>query len=213
MGHDVIEALTTPRLALTRIAERDWPELRAMHNDPRVMATLGGVQPPAVTRAAFDRLLRHWDDHGFGWWAVRDHAARFLGRGGLRRVLVESTEELEIGYGIIADAWGRGYATELARAAAAAGFERIGAGSLCSFTLPSNAASRRVMDKVGLEFEREVVYAELSHVLYRIGAARWHELERARAALADAAPPRLIVVVDSGADRTTRPPNDATPTS
>lgn len=213
MRHDGIEALTTPRLALTRMGQPDWPELRAMHQDPRVMATLGGVQPLAVTRASFDRLLRHWDDHGFGWWAVRDHAGRFVGRGGLRRVLVEATEELEIGYGIIANAWGRGYATELARAAAAAGFERIGAVSLCSFTLPSNAASRRVMEKVGLEFERDVVHVGLAHVLYRIGSARWHELERARSAVAAAARSREPLGIDSGADRGPRSPNDSPPPS
>lgn len=149
-----------------------------MHEDARVMATLGGVQPPEVVRALFDRMLRHWDEHGFGWWTAREPSGAFVGRGGVRRVRLGAVEELEVGYAIVADAWGRGYATEIARAGAAAAFERIGAPSLCSFTLPANAASRRVMEKVGLVYERDIEYAGLPHVLYRIPAERWRERER-----------------------------------
>ena len=173
-----IEFLTTARLELRCPVEADWPEFRAMEHDPRVMATFGGVQPPAVTRAQFERMLRHWDDRGFGWWTVRDRAGRFVGRGGVRRVRLGAVEEMEVGYGIVADAWGNGYATEVARAGAAAAFERIGAASLCGFTVPDNAASRHVMEKVGLAYEREIDHAGQSHVLYRISAERWREIAR-----------------------------------
>lgn len=179
-----IDSLTTARLRLSCPVEEDWPAFRALHEDPRVMATLGGLQPPEVVRALFDRMLHHWDEHGFGWWTARDRTGAFVGRGGVRRVRLGAVEELEVGYAVAADHWGRGYATEIARAGAAAAFERIGAPSLCSFTLPTNAASRRVMEKVGLTYEREIDYAGLTHVLYRITAERWRARERP-------APPRI----------------------
>lgn len=175
-----IESVTTARLTLCCPVEADWPDLRALHEDPRVMATLGGPQPPAVVRALFDRMLRHWDDHGFGWWTARDRTGAFVGRGGVRRVRLDVGEELEIGYAIVGDAWGQGYATEIARAGAAAAFERIGAASVCSYTLPSNAASRRVMEKTGLVHEGEITHVGVRHVLYRLTADRWRERERPR---------------------------------
>lgn len=168
-----IETLRTARLTLSRLDAPDWPEFRRMHTDPRVMATLGGVQSEAATRASFDRLVHHWLEHGFGWWAAREADGAFVGRGGLRRVTVDGEPELEIGYGFVADAWGRGYATELAEASARVAFTRIGAASVCAFTLPHNAASRRVMEKAGLRYERDIVWGALPHVLHRMSLAAW----------------------------------------
>lgn len=171
-----IESLSAGRLTLTCPVAGDWPDFRAMHEDPRVMAPLGGLEPAPVVRALFDRMLRHWDEHGFGWWTARDASGRYVGRGGVRRVRLGAIEELEVGYAIVADAWGSGFATEIARAGAAAAFERIGAPSLCAFTTPANAASRRVMEKVGLAYERDVEHAGVRHVLYRLTAEQWREI-------------------------------------
>jgi RimJ/RimL family protein N-acetyltransferase len=93
---------------------------------------------------------------------------RFVGRGGLRRVVIDGKEEVEVGYGLVPEFWGRGLATELAVASVRAGFDVLKLPDIVSFTLPTNNKSRRVMEKVGFQYEKDVVWADLPHVLYRL---------------------------------------------
>jgi RimJ/RimL family protein N-acetyltransferase len=158
-------------LSLSRITDADFPELLAMHQDPRVMATLGGLRPLEELQKRHQRNLDHWRQHGFGWWVARHLAdGRFVGRGGLRHVLIDGKEEMEVGYGLVAEFWGQGLATELAAASVRVGFEVLKLPELVSFTLPTNKKSRRVMEKVGFQYEKDVEWAELPHVLYRLRA-------------------------------------------
>ena len=69
---------------------------------------------------------------------------------GLRHVTIGGREEVEVGYGLRAEFWGQGLATELASASVRVAFEILGLPELVSFTLPTNRASRRVMEKVGM---------------------------------------------------------------
>ena len=80
---------------------------------------------------------------------------------------------MELAYALRSEYWGRGLATELARAAVAAGFERLGLEDIVAFTLPTNRSSWRVMEKTGFGYERDVVYAGLPHMLYRVTASGW----------------------------------------
>jgi RimJ/RimL family protein N-acetyltransferase len=177
MAWPALEELHTPRLLLVRMGAADLEDFCRMHRDPRVMATLGGIRSDDVTVAVFQRLVAHWEQHGFGWWTIRDLATgRFAGRGGLRHVIVGGREEVEIGYGLLPDFWGRGLATELATASAQSGFVTLGRQELVGFTLPTNLASRRVLEKAGFRYERDIVYAELPHVLYRLTATAWQAL-------------------------------------
>ncbi len=68
----------------------------------------------------------------------------------------------------MAEFWGKGLATEMARAIVKAGFEHLGLESIVAFTLPANFASRRVMEKAGLSYEREITWAAMPHVFYRL---------------------------------------------
>jgi [ribosomal protein S5]-alanine N-acetyltransferase len=72
----------------------------------------------------------------------------------------------------MAEFWNKGVATEIATVSLKVAFERIGIGNIVAFTLPTNWASRRVMEKVGLRYERDIVHAGRSHVLYRIKRER-----------------------------------------
>jgi ribosomal-protein-alanine N-acetyltransferase len=138
------------------------------------MATLGGVRDRTTSEEMLRRWAGHWDEHGFGLWAAFDKVTgRFAGRGGLRRVEVGGRDEVEVGYGFLAPFWGRGLATELATHSLELGFTRMDLPDVVSFTLTTNHASQHVMEKVGLRYEREVVYADLPHVLYRIRASEW----------------------------------------
>jgi RimJ/RimL family protein N-acetyltransferase len=168
-----IDELRTARLLLTRMREEDLPDLRGMYLNSRVMATLGGLRSEEQTKALLRAHFAHWEEHGFGWWVARDLSTGvFAGRGGLRRRMIGGMDEVEVGYAFLPEFWGRGLATELAAEGVRVGFEVLGLAELVSITLPTNRASRRVMEKVGFRYERDIVHADLPHVLYRLAASR-----------------------------------------
>ena len=168
---DSIDTFTTARLAATRRGEADYGDLRRLHQDPVAMATLSADGQPLAeeqTRASLRSSLEHWERHGFGVWTFRDRAdGAFVGYCGLRRVVVEGREEVELLYALLPAYWGRGLATEMAAAVLAIGFERLGLADVIAYTLTTNRASRRVIEKVGFSYEREMVHVGLPHMLYR----------------------------------------------
>jgi ribosomal-protein-alanine N-acetyltransferase len=164
----------TARMLLRRMRRDDYDDLARMHRDPRVMATLGGVPTEEVLRERFERHLKSWERDGFGWWVLREpQTGALIGRGGLRRLEHEGRPEVEVGYGLNAAFWGRGLATELACESVRVAFETLGLPDLICFTLPTNRASRRVMEKAGFRYERDGVWADLPHVFYRLTASQW----------------------------------------
>jgi RimJ/RimL family protein N-acetyltransferase len=177
LAASTIETVYTPRLVLTRPTERDLPDLVRMHRDPRVMATLGGLRSDAELTTFHEQLLAHWASYGFGWWAARMQAdGSFVGRGGLRSVTLGGVGEIEVGYGLVPEFWGRGLATELAAVAVRTGFHALHLKALVCFALPDNRASRRVMEKVGFRYERDIVHGGLLHALYRLTAGQWRAI-------------------------------------
>jgi ribosomal-protein-alanine N-acetyltransferase len=164
----MIESFLTDRLGAERPRDDHLGDLCRMHQDPRVMATLGGLRSEEETRQFHLRNLDHWERHGYGIWMFQDRAdRRFAGRGGLRRILVEGAQEVELAYGFMPEFWGRGLATEMARAILALAIGRLGLDELVCLALPTNLASRRVMEKAGFLYRREVIHAGLPHALYR----------------------------------------------
>jgi ribosomal-protein-alanine N-acetyltransferase len=175
------ERLETPRLVLTRPTDVDLPDLIAMHSDPRVMATLGGLRSLDELDGSNQRLLAGWENDGFSWWIARYRLdGTFVGRGGLRRVQVGGRDEVEIGYGLAAEFWGQGLATEIAEASVRVGFAVLRLSELICFTLPTNTRSRRVMEKAGFRYERDGEHAGLPHVFYRLRLQDWKHGDVAR---------------------------------
>ncbi|WP_169978003.1 GNAT family N-acetyltransferase [Tautonia rosea] len=172
-----IAPIVTARLRLGRPSWADLDDYVRMNADPVVMATLKGVRSREETEAIFGRLMDHWNHFGFGWYTIRDRSSgRFIGRGGLRHVVIAGLDEVEIGYAFLPSYWGRGLATELARRCVEVGFETLTLPSLVCFTQPTNLASRRVMEKAGFTFECDTEYADLPHVLYRLTAECWRSM-------------------------------------
>jgi ribosomal-protein-alanine N-acetyltransferase len=169
-----LDELLTERLLLERLRAAHADDLGRLHRDERVMATLGGVRPEAETLRVLAECERHWEQHGFGLWAVRERATgAFAGRGGLKHTHVGGRDEVEVAYAFLPQYWGRGLATELAAASVRAGFDVLRLPDLVCFTLTTNHASQRVMDKVGFRYERDVLHAGQPHVLYRLTASAW----------------------------------------
>jgi RimJ/RimL family protein N-acetyltransferase len=157
----------TPRLRLEPLGPEHAAGLARILGDPRVGATLGGVQDEAWVRAHIDGVGLQWERDGFNWWAALDRATgEVVGRGGLSRKVIAGREEVEAGWTVAPERWGQGFATEIGAAALALAREHD-LETVVSITLPHNTASRRVMEKLGFAYERDVVYADLPHVLYR----------------------------------------------
>lgn len=164
-----IEHLVTSRMIADRIAESDFDDLLRLGQDPQVAATLGGIRTEAEVRAMLREAIAHWDRHGFGVWVFRDRGSNaFIGRAGLRAVTVEDEDVIELLYALMPEYWNRGLASEMARAILDAAAQSLHLREVVAFTLPHNLGSRRVMEKAGFRYQRDITWAGLPHVLYRL---------------------------------------------
>jgi RimJ/RimL family protein N-acetyltransferase len=133
--------------------------------------------------ALIARIEAHFDEHGFGLWAVEvPGVAPLAGFVGLSvpRFEARFTPCVEIGWRLAPACWGSGYATEGARAALDFGFGELGLEEIVSFTVPANTRSRRVMEKLGMSHRAEDDFDHPAlpeghrlrrHVLYRLARA------------------------------------------
>ena len=167
--HVAPAVIETPRMRGERIGPEHYALLLALVGDPRVGATLGGAQTPEEVTASIEQHVARWERDGVGYWMFRARdTGEGVARGGLSRTHVGGRDEVEVGWAVMPERWGHGYATELGAAAVDVAFGMLGLGSVVAYTLPDNLASRRVMRKLGFSYEREVVHAGLPHVLYRL---------------------------------------------
>jgi RimJ/RimL family protein N-acetyltransferase len=158
----------TARMAAGRIRENDFDDLCRMDQNPRVMATMGGLRPEAETRGFLRNGIDHWEQHGYGIWIFRGrNDGGFIGRAGLRNIVIDAHPEIELLYAVMPEFWRAGLATEMSHAILQIA-PRLGITQVVAFTLHDNRGSRGVMEKAGLRYERDIVWASLPHVLYRI---------------------------------------------
>ncbi|HEY1520690.1 MAG TPA: GNAT family N-acetyltransferase [Solirubrobacteraceae bacterium] len=171
MSKGAIDRLETERMVLERLTLEHLDEERELLLDPRVGATLWERPNPPTEAEIVDGLaakVDHWDRQGFGLWLLRDREdGALLGRGGLQYTYTAGLHDVEAAWAIVPRRWGQGLATELAFACVEVGFGQLVLREIVAFTLPDNIASRRVMEKAGFEYERDIVHAGLPHVLYR----------------------------------------------
>ena len=192
--------LRTARLVLRRWREEDLAPFATMNADPRVMEFF----PAALTREESDRLVRErvlpqFERRGYGPWAVEvPGVTPFAGFVGLLEHTFPAwfTPCVEVGWRLDARHWGRGYATEGARAALAYGFAVAGLEEIVSMTALTNVRSIAVMRRLGMapagQFDHPGVppgHALRPHVLYRL-SAQDHEAPPRRPAQNDEEPPQ-----------------------
>jgi ribosomal-protein-alanine N-acetyltransferase len=160
------------RLVGTPPVPDDFAFLCALYGDPRVGATFGGVRTPDEVGVMLAHQREHWTGEGFGYWIWRDReSGEPVARGGLARAEIEREPAVEVGWSVVPDRWGEGLATELGAASLAVAAQ-LGFDELVAFTLPANVASRRVMEKLGMTYDREFMRGERGlHVLYRFAVA------------------------------------------
>jgi ribosomal-protein-alanine N-acetyltransferase len=171
--------LRTLRLIGTPAGPGDFADIRRLHSDPRVMATLsadGATFSEDQSRSFLERAADHWKSHGFGLWIFHQQSdTDFVGYGGIKHTEVEGRDEIELAYAITSNHWRKGFATEISRAALKHAFDTMHFERIVAFTLPHNKASRTVMEHCGFTYNRDITHANLPHVLYILEA---HDFSR-----------------------------------
>ena len=155
------------RLAFRAWGERDWPFFAAMNANPRVMRFFPAVMTEEESRAMWNRLRAELDEKGYGVYAVElKSSGSLIGLLGFHWAdfKADFTPCVEIGWRLVAEAWGHGYATEGARAC----LERV-----YSFTVCVNLPSQAVMQRAGMRKTAEFNHPKVApdsvlypHVLY-----------------------------------------------
>jgi RimJ/RimL family protein N-acetyltransferase len=172
--------MRTDRLLLRRWRDADRDPFAAMNADPRVMEHFPAPLSREESDAAAARIDRHFDEHGFGLWAMEvPGVVTFAGFVGLSvpAFTAPFTPCVEVGWRLAADCWSRGYATEGGRAALRFGFDTLGLREIVSFTTAGNTRSRLVMERLGMthdptdDFDHPNLpggHPLRHHVLYRL---------------------------------------------
>ncbi|MGH9942572.1 MAG: GNAT family N-acetyltransferase [Pyrinomonadaceae bacterium] len=154
----------TERLYLRQFTPADLDDLAAIVGNPQVMKFLGNGKPVSrdESEVALYSILRHWDRHGFGRWAVAHKPdGKLIGYAGLRSF--HGTPELV--YLLDEPYWGRGLATELARSCLDFGFREKRFERIIAFARAANHASRRVIERVGMRYEKKMKFATVLRML------------------------------------------------
>ena len=180
----------TERMWLRRFTLDDVDALLALDSDPRVRLYVEDGEPVTLERAriTIEHFLEYYElmaACGF-WAAVEKSSGTFLGWFHLRPHDRANPHELELGYRLVADCWGKGYATEGSRALIAMGFTTTDISRVVAETMVVHAASRRVMEKSGLRLVRtfhtewpvRIPGDELGDVEYAVTREEW-EAQRA----------------------------------
>lgn len=161
MRREAAGLIRTPRLLLRRWRAADREGFAALCADPEVMRYLGGPVDAPAAAAQIDRFEDHWERHGYGLWAAELRAdGTFIGFVGLARpeFLPEVMPAVELGFRLARAQWGRGYATEGARASLDQAFGALDLDRVISVRHAGNAASGRVVEKLGLTPERTTTH-------------------------------------------------------
>jgi ribosomal-protein-alanine N-acetyltransferase len=174
-----VPTITTERLTLRPFVEQDADPLYHILAQEGVLCYFPNPEPPPPDRIErfVSHQIKHWEDHGFGWWAVELRTEqKLIGWNGLQ--YLPETDEIEIGYLLNRDYWGRGLATEGARPGLRFGFETLGLERIIALTHPENVASQRVIAKLGMAFTNEADYFGMHVCRFEIDADTYAQMEK-----------------------------------
>jgi RimJ/RimL family protein N-acetyltransferase len=167
--------VVTERLLLRQWRDTDADPLHEIYADPEVERQL----VPMTRAATVEQIARfdeRWTTHGVSLWAAELlSTGRFIGRIGCMRAMEWPLQPgaLEVGWTLARDTWGQGLATEGAQVALDAAFTHLDVDEVISFTRHTNVASRRVMEKLGLQLRGETDYKGIPHVWYATSREHW----------------------------------------
>jgi RimJ/RimL family protein N-acetyltransferase len=162
-----MECFSTTRLTAEKLQEGHLTDLVSLHLDSDVSRYLGGVRSPDVTKTYLKINMAHWDHYGFGLWVLKTHAGEFAGRAGIRHVVVDDVDEVEVAYTFKRTLWGYGLASEIASTLTSIGLLQLKLPSLVGLVSVENKASRRVLEKSNFSLQRNMIFRGEETVVYR----------------------------------------------
>lgn len=181
-----MKEIKAKRLILRTWTKEDMVPFAKMNADPKVMECFPAPLTREESDAFYERIKEHFDKYGWGLWAVSvKKGPKFIGYIGLKHVLpsLPCAPAVEIGWRLISEEWGKGYATEGAKAALEYGFNKADLVEIVSLTAKINTRSINVMEKIGMrrdirdDFEHPLLSEGdplRSHVLYRLLRSQYH---------------------------------------
>ncbi|MEG4205196.1 GNAT family N-acetyltransferase [Microcoleus sp. Pol7_A1] len=162
-----MQEIETARLYLRQFTPDDLDELYRIYSDPEIMKYLTGVKTKEETEIAIHTMLQRWEQNNFGMWAlVHKIDRKLIGRCGL--AFLDKTPEVELGYAIDKVYWNQGLATEASFASLNYGFQILNLERIVAIARPENIASQRVIQKVGMKYEKNARYYETDVLYYSI---------------------------------------------
>lgn len=160
--------LTTERLILRELNPNDALDFYNLNLNPNVIKYTGNTAFKNVEEAR--DFLENYKDYilnGYGRWAVIHKASNeFLGWCGLK--FDEMENETDIGFRFFEEEWGKGYATEAAHGCIQYGFNTLKLKRIIGRAMKANKASIKVLEKIGLVYERDVEFDGKEAVIYKI---------------------------------------------
>jgi ribosomal-protein-alanine N-acetyltransferase len=163
----ITPSIETTRLVLRPFSLDDAEPLHQILISQGILQYFPSSDPPDLERVQrlVKRQIEHWREHGYGWWAVEPLQENgLIGWSGLQ--YLPETDEIEIGYLLSKQYWGRGLATESATAGIEFGFTQLGIQEIIGIVHPNNIASQRVLEKIGLKFQEKAEYFGMDCLKY-----------------------------------------------
>lgn len=167
--------LETVRLRLEPYDDSHYEGLRVMESDADVMRYIskGIVKTPEETWENIRRVQARWQKYGFSWWAIKEKASRaIVGAACLQYLANVEGAPLEIGWRLVPEHNGKGYATEAAKAIIDFAAEQMGATYLVAVAAPENAPSQRVMQRLGMTYKATEQHYDVPCVVYELSIQR-----------------------------------------
>ncbi|MBE9035307.1 GNAT family N-acetyltransferase [aff. Roholtiella sp. LEGE 12411] len=163
--------IETPRLQLRQFILDDFDNLFRLYSDAEVMKYLS-LRTREQTQASLHKHIQHWQQHNFGMWAViHKDSSKLIGRCGLG--FLENTPEVELGYVFDKSYWNMGLGTEASQATLQYGFKELKLERIVAIAKPDNIASVRVIQKIGMKYQKNAHYYGHDVVYYAISRSEW----------------------------------------
>lgn len=169
---------------MRRWSEADVAPFAQLNADPRVMQFFPSVMSTEASAAMVERIESQFEERGFGLWVVEVDGT-FAGFTGLNATTFATPmgPHIEIGWRLARWAWGRGYASEAANAAARNGFEEHDLSEIFSFTTETNLRSEAVMRRIGMQRREDLDFDHPNvpnwwgqrHIVYQLTIAEWRK--------------------------------------
>ncbi|MFK3794833.1 GNAT family N-acetyltransferase [Pseudomonas sp. NPDC088444] len=147
--------ISSDRLICRPPEPSDVNRLFEIYSDPQTQLfnPAGPMKSLGQAQALLTGWVEHWNEYGFGWWAIAEDASpeQVIGFGGVGLYDFLGDRRLNLGYRFASDAWGKGYATEMGRVALENTFARPGINRVWAVVRPDHAASIKVLEKLGMQ--------------------------------------------------------------